>query len=78
MSPLRRNGSFGESHAWQCGLKALRVLVTCATLIRRCGRIRFLKLLGIGLDPTEDRRVIHLDTAVDEHELEVAVTDREH
>ena len=38
----------------------------------------FLKLLGIGLDPTEDRRVIHLDTAVDEHELEVAVTDREH
>jgi hypothetical protein len=31
MSPLRRNGSFGESHAWQCGLKALRVLVTCST-----------------------------------------------
>ena len=38
----------------------------------------FLKLLGIGLDPTEDRRVVHLDTAVDEHELEIAVTDREH
>ncbi len=31
MSPLRRSGSFGESHAWQCGLKALRVLVTCST-----------------------------------------------
>jgi hypothetical protein len=31
MSPLRRNGSFGESHAWHCGLKALRVLVTCST-----------------------------------------------
>jgi hypothetical protein len=30
------------------------------------------------MDPTEDRRVVHLDTAVDEHELEIAVTDREH
>ena len=27
-----------------------------------------LKLLGIGLDPTEDRRVVQLDTAVDDND----------
>ena len=37
-----------------------------------------LKFLGIGLDPTEDRRVVDLDAAVEEHQFEIAVADGKH
>src|SRR3984885_2471748 len=34
-----------------------------------------LKFLGIGLDPTEDRCVVDLDAAVEEHQFEIPVAD---
>src|SRR5271167_1037205 len=37
-----------------------------------------LKFLGIGLDPTEDRCVVDLDAAVEEHQFEIAVADGKH
>src|SRR5580700_8793303 len=36
------------------------------------------KLRCVGLDPSEDRRVVDLDSAVEEHEFQIAVADREH
>ena len=36
------------------------------------------KLHCVGLDPSEDRRVVDLDSAVEEHEFQIAVADREH
>jgi hypothetical protein len=36
------------------------------------------KLRCVGLDPSEDRRVVDLDSAVEEHKFQIAVTDREH
>ena len=47
-------------------------------LIRRCGRIRFSRILGMGLDPTKDRCVVDLDAAVEEHQFEIAVADGKH
>ena len=37
-----------------------------------------LKFLGIGLDPTEDRCVVDLDAAIEEHQFEIAVADGKH
>jgi hypothetical protein len=37
-----------------------------------------LEILRIGLDPSENRRVVDLDAAVGQHHLEIAVADREH
>src|SRR4051794_7560590 len=37
-----------------------------------------LQLWRIGLDPAEDGRVVHLDATVLEHQLEIAIADREH
>src|ERR1700722_2859576 len=37
-----------------------------------------LKFLGIGLDPTEDRCVVDLDAAVEEHPFEIAIADGKH
>ena len=37
-----------------------------------------LKFLGIGLDPTEDRCVVDLDAAVEEHQFEIPVADGKH
>ena len=36
------------------------------------------KLRCVGLDPSEDRRVVDLNSAVEEHEFQIAVADREH
>jgi hypothetical protein len=36
------------------------------------------KLRCVGLDPSEDRRVVDLDSAVEEHAFQIAVADREH
>jgi hypothetical protein len=36
------------------------------------------KLRCVGLDPSEDRRVVDLDSAVEEHEFQIAVADKEH
>src|SRR3954453_4210697 len=37
-----------------------------------------LQLRGISLDPTEEGRVVHLHPTVLQHQLEIAVADREH
>ena len=36
------------------------------------------KLRCVGLDPSEDRRVVDLDAAIEQHEFQIAVADREH
>src|ERR1700722_17408023 len=36
------------------------------------------KLRSVGLDPSEDRRVVDLDSAVEEHEFQITVADRKH
>src|ERR1700729_194391 len=36
------------------------------------------KLRCVGLDPSEDRRVVDLDAAVEEHELQITVADGKH
>ena len=45
--------------------------------MRRCGRSAF-PADGIGLNPAENRGVVDLDAAIQQHQLEITVADREH
>jgi hypothetical protein len=36
------------------------------------------KLHCVGLDPSEDRRVVDLDAAIEQHELQITVADGKH